>query len=70
MSEHYLSSYSRLLDAFVGNVRDLQTKRPTEVIDRVNAGYDALAAQGLSERQLVALLTIAIDRLAMQGVTA
>lgn len=69
MAEHYLLSYSRLLDGMIMGLTALMEAAPEEMIVRVNAGYAALSGS-FEPNELAALLAIAIDRLAMQGVVA
>lgn len=66
MSEHYLQSFSRLLDCVVNENRAMAGKSPAEAIDRVDATYEAVNAMRLEPNQMTALLAIAIDRLAMR----
>jgi hypothetical protein len=70
MAEHYLLSYSRLLDVMVRGVSISLEARPAETIDRINAGFTALSTTAFERHELEALLAIAIDRLAIQGVVA
>ena len=67
MAEHYLLSYNRLLDGMIRGISICLETSPSETVDRVNAGYVALAGS-FQPNELAALLAIAIDRLAMQGV--
>jgi hypothetical protein len=66
--EHYLLNYSRMLDGMISGVSICLEANPSEMCDRVAAGYVALST--FERDQLRALLAIAIDRLAIQGVVA
>lgn len=67
--EHYLLSYNRVLDGMIAGVCGCLEENPSETVDRVNAGYVALSGS-FEANELAALLAIAIDRLAIQGVVA
>lgn len=66
----YVHSYSRLLDGFVKNTTQRMSSDPAELVDRVDAIYGSLWAQGLDTNQLLALLAIAVDRLATSQIGA
>lgn len=68
MSADYVPSFSKLLNLLIDEVREKQAGDPLELVDRVDAGFHSLGAMTLDKGQFLALLAIAIDRLAMQEV--